>query len=69
MGGFNYDAIWQRGYLAAQAGEPRSSCPYADKRKKTGAVTWSRAYRNAWLTGWDAYHGRDRYSNQQTTGN
>lgn len=41
------------GKAAFEAGEPKAACPYKDKRKKDGRLTWSRAYRNAWLEGWE----------------
>jgi ribosome modulation factor len=57
MAGFDYDKIRERGYIAALAGKPRSACPYPDKRKPNGKVTFSRAFRNAWLSGWDDFNG------------
>lgn len=48
-----------RGLEAQLAGEPRDACPYEDKRTWRGSVTWSRAFRTAWLDGWDEA-ARDR---------
>lgn len=42
-----------KGYRAALADEPRSSCPYEDHRKPSGMLSWSRAYIRAWQDGWD----------------
>jgi len=36
---------------AALASEPEAACPYDDKRKADGRLTFSRAFRNAWLQG------------------
>lgn len=47
-------AFW-KGHQAAVAG--RGECPYTDRRGKRGKVTWSRAYRNAWMAG----HARGRH--------
>jgi hypothetical protein len=46
-------AFW-KGHVAAVQG--RGECPYSDLRGKRGKVTWSRAYRNAWMAG----HARGR---------
>lgn len=41
----------RKGRIAALAGEPEGACPYEDKRKPDGRLTFSRAWRNAWLAG------------------
>lgn len=48
-------ALWaarMKGLDAALAGEPITACPYEDKRKPDGRLTFSRAFRNAWRDGW-----------------
>jgi hypothetical protein len=42
-----------RGALARLDGVPRHQCPYKDHRTSSGKVTFSRAFRNSWFTGWD----------------
>ena len=44
---------FRKGYLACGVGEPITCCPYADRRKRDGLLTWSRAFRAAWKEGWD----------------
>lgn len=46
------DAARRKGREAAQAGLPASACPYQDKRKDDGRLTFSRAWRNAWFDGY-----------------
>ncbi len=41
----------RKGREAYAAGLPESACPYADRRQSTGRLTFSRAWRNAWLQG------------------
>ena len=48
-----------RGTEDQLAGVTRDACPYEDKRKHSGRLTWSRAFRTAWHHGWDAA-ARDR---------
>lgn len=48
------DTAKRKGQQAFLDGIPVSACPYRDKRTDRGAVTWSRAYRSAWLAGWHA---------------
>ncbi len=36
----------------------RADCPYSDKRKPSGKLSWSRAWRNAWLLGWEKAVGK-----------
>jgi hypothetical protein len=42
-----------KGCAAHLAGEPIANCPYSDKRKANGRLTWSRAYISAWRDGWE----------------
>jgi ribosome modulation factor len=44
----------ERGRQAFRDGVKKSACPYKDIRTRGGAVTWSRAYRKAWMEGWNA---------------
>lgn len=44
---------FKKGVVAQQNGSPRSSCPYNDKRKSNGRLTWSRAFESAWRDGWE----------------
>lgn len=51
---------FRKGYLAFGAGEPMARCPYADRRKWDGRLTWSRAFITAWQDGWSfAKRGAD----------
>ncbi len=45
-------AAYVKGRLAAQNGGSEADCPYPDYRQKSGKLTWSRAYRNAWTNGY-----------------
>lgn len=45
---------YRRGFAAARAGEPERACPYDDKRKANGSLTWSRSFITAWCDGWRA---------------
>ena len=45
---------YRKGYEACEAGEPQGACPYSDKRKHDGRLTWSRAFAAAWHDGWKA---------------
>lgn len=47
---------YHKGYDAGISGEPESACPYDDKRKNSGRLTWSRSFIAAWHDGWK--HGR-----------
>ncbi|HBY59193.1 MAG TPA: hypothetical protein DEH78_05190, partial [Solibacterales bacterium] len=40
-----------RGRAAARAGGSIADCPYPDKRTQSGRLTWSRAFRRAWMDG------------------
>ena len=52
----NWNPAWRgafnKGRKAAANGEPESACPYEDKRKDCGRLTWSRAFIAAWRDGW-----------------
>lgn len=45
------DAAVLKGEQAALAGQPESACPYKDKRVASGRLSFSRAWRNAWVSG------------------
>lgn len=44
---------YKKGYKARKEGLSRTACPYEDHRKPSGKVSWSRAWRNTWLQGWE----------------
>ena len=47
----------RKGYEARQGKTGRmSDCPYKDKRGDNGRITFSRAFRKAWLAGYDLCH-------------
>lgn len=46
------DAAERKGREAAMAGLGEDACPYKDKRKEDGRLTFSRAWRNAWFAGY-----------------
>lgn len=46
---------YTKGWTHAQAGGSALDCPYHDKRKRGGQVTWSRAYLKAWQDGFSDY--------------
>lgn len=48
-----------KGAAAHMGGEDIGACPYADKRKPSGRLSWSRAFQNAWRDGWE-YARADR---------
>ena len=50
---------YRKGYEAAKAGKSAGACPYEDKRKDCGRLTWSRAFQSAWRDGWDAARQAD----------
>lgn len=52
-----------KGYRAFEAGDPEASCPYEDKRKESGRLTWSRAFQSAWSDGY-----RDAKNEKKTKG-
>jgi ribosome modulation factor len=47
------EGAYRKGLAACVAGAAPGDCPYADKRKWSGALTWSRAFRNAWRDGFE----------------
>ena len=42
-----------KGMKARESGIDRGSCPYIDKRKDCGRLTWARAFILSWQDGWD----------------
>ena len=50
---------YRKGYEAGAAGVARENCPYDDKRKWNGRLTWSRAFMSCWCDGWEA--GREEH--------
>jgi len=49
-----------KGADARLAGQGMNECPYEDKRKPSGKLSWSRAFMNAWRDGWQyAEHDRE----------
>lgn len=54
-----FDAAYDKGAIAAAAGDAESDCPYQDKRTDRGSVTFSRAWRKAWLKGFRGVHAGD----------
>lgn len=42
-----------KGVHAQIAGHPLSDCPYEDKRKDSGRLTWSRSFIACWRDGWE----------------
>lgn len=43
------------GFIASQEGKSENACPYPDLRTDRGNVTFSRAYRRRWFTGYAAH--------------
>ena len=43
---------FRRGAIAHRDGLPQSACPYGDKRKPDGRLSWSRSFISAWQDGW-----------------
>ena len=54
-----YETAYEKGKDARKNGRPIEDCPYKDKRKDDGRLTWSRAFIRAWMEGW---HDQDRAS-------
>jgi ribosome modulation factor len=52
-----------KGHKAFEAGESEACCPYEDKRKDSGRLTWSRAFISAWSDGY-----RDAQNEKKTEG-
>lgn len=53
------DGAYRKGIHARLNDEPITACPYEDKRKWNGKLSWSRAFQNAWRDGWQ-HADRDR---------
>ena len=47
--------VYAKGWAAAEAGQTLADCPYQDKRKDCGRLTWSRAFIACWCDGFEAY--------------
>ena len=45
-------AAFVKGATASTMDIPITECPYRDRRKQSGGLTWSRAFRAAWADGW-----------------
>lgn len=43
---------YKKGVAAFHAGAQYRDCPYEDKRKPSGLLSWSRAFINSWREGW-----------------
>ena len=43
---------YKKGVAAHARGEPGEACPYLDKRKPSGRLSWSRSFILAWEAGW-----------------
>lgn len=43
---------FKKGLIAHREGLPVGACPYDDKRKPSGRLSWSRAFIAAWDDGW-----------------
>lgn len=43
---------FQKGMAAHQGGQPLDACPYGDRRKADGRLSWSRSFIAAWRDGW-----------------
>lgn len=54
MSGAALQAAYRKGFEAGVAGLASDTCPYSDRRKHDGRLTWSRAFRSAWFDGWAA---------------
>lgn len=48
-----------KGAKAAEAGETLAKCPYDDKRKADGRLSWSRAFIAAWRDGWNDWRAQN----------
>lgn len=45
-----------KGLHAGLSGEAITACPYADTRKPSGRLSWSRSFMRAWQAGWEHAH-------------
>lgn len=49
----NLIGAYNKGIKAKQEGKSLKDCPYKDKRKIDGRLTWSRAFKKAWEDGFN----------------
>lgn len=49
-----FSTAFDKGAIAAAAGDSEADCPYGDHRTDANRTTWSRAWRKAWLKGYRA---------------
>jgi ribosome modulation factor len=49
---------YRKGHETGLNGLAATSCPYIDKRKQSGRLTWSRGFITAWHDGWKAGDGQ-----------
>jgi len=49
----SFQTAYKKGKIASAFGRPESSNPYPDKKNNKGGVTFSRAFRNYWLKGYN----------------
>lgn len=45
---------YRKGVIARFSSESLDACPYQDKRKPSGRLSWSRSFIAAWEDGWRA---------------
>ena len=64
-----FQGAYRKGVLAFRSGLALSACPYADKRKGGGQLTWSRAFITAWDSGWRNAEKQSVQREQATTKN
>lgn len=57
---------FRKGYAARMAGEPIEACPYVDRRKVSGRLTWSRGFIRAWQDGWNHADPITEYYSEQS---
>lgn len=51
----NLISAYNKGRKAKQENKSITDCPYKDKRKEDGRLTWSRAFKKAWEDGFLGY--------------
>jgi len=51
-----HQGAYRKGYAVGESGTPKkiASCPYGDKRKPSGRLSWSRSFIKAWWDGFEA---------------
>ncbi|MEQ1053863.1 hypothetical protein [Pseudomonas aeruginosa] len=54
---------YRKGAVACLEGKALSDCPYEDKRKDDGRLSWSRSYITAWT---DGYRDAERHQASQS---